>query len=165
MLIICILTYISHITLYKSVDVIIYQCNLFLFLNSLLLFPFISFNDLFCIKRKKWYYVMLIFLYLLFFFQIYKMLWELLNTRRDFPGGSVDKDSASMPETWVQSLGWKDSLNKDMATHSSILEWEIPWTELFNFLKTILLRYNLYTIKSTNLCIYSSLVIFSRGSS
>ena len=32
-------------------------------------------------------------------------------------------------ETWVQSLGWEDPLEKDMATHSSILAWRIPWTE------------------------------------
>ena len=35
----------------------------------------------------------------------------------------------SMQETWVQSLGWEDSLEKGMATHSSILAWRIPWTE------------------------------------
>ena len=34
-----------------------------------------------------------------------------------------------MQETWVQSLGWEDTLEKEMATHSSILAWEIPWTE------------------------------------
>ena len=32
-------------------------------------------------------------------------------------------------ETWVQSLGWEDSLDKGKATHSSILAWRIPWTE------------------------------------
>ena len=32
-------------------------------------------------------------------------------------------------ETWVQSLGREDPLEKEMATHSSILAWEIPWTE------------------------------------
>ena len=32
-------------------------------------------------------------------------------------------------ETWVQSLGWEDPLEKGMAAHSSILAWEIPWTE------------------------------------
>ena len=32
-------------------------------------------------------------------------------------------------ENMVQSLGWEDSLEKGMATHSSILAWEIPWTE------------------------------------
>ena len=34
-----------------------------------------------------------------------------------------------MQETWVRSLGWDDSLEKEMATHSSILAWKIPWTE------------------------------------
>jgi len=34
-----------------------------------------------------------------------------------------------MQKTWVQSLGWEDTLEKEMATHSSILAWEIPWTE------------------------------------
>ena len=34
-----------------------------------------------------------------------------------------------MQETWIQSLGRKDPLEKEMATHSSILAWEIPWTE------------------------------------
>ena len=32
-------------------------------------------------------------------------------------------------ETWVRPLGWEDLLEKEMATHSSILAWEIPWTE------------------------------------
>ena len=32
-------------------------------------------------------------------------------------------------ETWVPSLGWEDPLEKEMATHSSILVWRIPWTE------------------------------------
>ena len=32
-------------------------------------------------------------------------------------------------ETWVWSLGWEDPLEKEMATHSSILAWRIPWTE------------------------------------
>ena len=35
----------------------------------------------------------------------------------------------TMWETWVLSLGWKDSLEKEMATHSSTLAWKIPWTE------------------------------------
>ena len=34
-----------------------------------------------------------------------------------------------MQETWVKSLGWEDPLEKGMATHTSILAWEIPWTE------------------------------------
>ena len=34
-----------------------------------------------------------------------------------------------MRETWVRSLGWEDPLEKEMATHSSILAWRIPWRE------------------------------------
>ena len=32
-------------------------------------------------------------------------------------------------ESWFQSLGWEDPLEKEMANHSSILAWKIPWTE------------------------------------
>ena len=35
----------------------------------------------------------------------------------------------AMQETWVWSLGWEDLLEKEIATHSSILAWRIPWTE------------------------------------
>ena len=38
------------------------------------------------------------------------------------------KNSPAMWESWVQSLGWEDPLEKGMATHSSILAWRIPWT-------------------------------------
>ena len=39
------------------------------------------------------------------------------------------KNLPAMRETWVQSLGWEDPLEKGMATHSRILPWRIPWTE------------------------------------
>ena len=39
------------------------------------------------------------------------------------------KNLPAMRETWVQSLGQEDSLEKGMATHSNILAWRIPWTE------------------------------------
>ena len=39
------------------------------------------------------------------------------------------KNLSAIQETQVLSLGWKDSLEKGMATHSSILAWRIPWTE------------------------------------
>ena len=39
------------------------------------------------------------------------------------------KNLLAVQETWVQSLGWEDTLEKEMATHSSILAWETPWTE------------------------------------
>ena len=38
------------------------------------------------------------------------------------------KNLPAMQETWVQSLGWEDPLEKGMATYSSILAWRIPWT-------------------------------------
>ena len=41
----------------------------------------------------------------------------------------VKKNLPAMQETWVQSVGWKDPLEKGVATHSSILAWRIPWTE------------------------------------
>ena len=39
------------------------------------------------------------------------------------------KNLPSMRETWVQSLGWEDPLEKGTVTHSGILAWRIPWTE------------------------------------
>ena len=47
-----------------------------------------------------------------------------------FPGGTLVKNVPAMQEMqeiWVQSLGWEDPLEQEMATHSSILAWEIPW--------------------------------------
>ena len=44
-----------------------------------------------------------------------------------FPGGSDGK--ATVRETWVRSLGWEHPREKEMATHSSTLAWNIPWTE------------------------------------
>ena len=39
------------------------------------------------------------------------------------------KNPPAMQETWVPSMGWEDSLEEGTATHSSILAWEISWTE------------------------------------
>ena len=39
------------------------------------------------------------------------------------------KNLPSMQETWVRSLGWEDPLEKAMTTHSTILAWEMLWTE------------------------------------
>ena len=44
-------------------------------------------------------------------------------------GARTIKNLPAMWETWVQSLGQEDVLEKGMATHSSILAWRIPWTE------------------------------------
>ena len=48
------------------------------------------------------------------------------------PVAQLVKNLPAMQETqemWVRSLDWKDPLEEDMATHSSILAWKIPWTE------------------------------------
>ena len=39
------------------------------------------------------------------------------------------KNLSAMRETWIRSLDWEDPLEKEMAMHSSILAWRIPWTE------------------------------------
>ena len=58
------------------------------------------------------------------FWEMERVKWTL-----GFSGGSVVKNPPSEREPRVQSLGWKDPLEKEMATHSSILAWEIPWIE------------------------------------
>ena len=46
-----------------------------------------------------------------------------------FPVAQTVKNLPPMQETQVRSLGWEDPLEKEMTTHSSIIAWEIPWTE------------------------------------
>ena len=55
-------------------------------------------------------------------------LWSILSSLLGFPGSSADKNPSAMWETWVQSLGWKDLLEKGIATLSGILAWRIPST-------------------------------------
>ena len=50
------------------------------------------------------------------------------------------KNLSAMQETWVQSLGREDPLEKGMATHASILAWKIPWTEEPGELQSIWLQ-------------------------
>ena len=52
-----------------------------------------------------------------------------MSKLRVFLVAQMVKHLPTMRETWVQSLGWEDLLEKEMATHSSILAWKIPWTE------------------------------------
>ena len=54
--------------------------------------------------------------------------WHVLLCR-GFPGRSVVNNLPAMQRTWVQSVGWKDSLEREMATHSTMPAWEIPWTD------------------------------------
>ena len=51
-----------------------------------------------------------------------------LPNDKGFPGGSAIKNSSAMQETQVRSLGLEGPLVKEMAAHSCILAWEIPWT-------------------------------------
>ena len=44
-------------------------------------------------------------------------------------GAQLVKNPPAVREAWVQSLGWKDPLEEEIETHSSFLDWEIPWTE------------------------------------
>jgi len=44
------------------------------------------------------------------------------------PAPQLVKNPPAMQETWVRSLGWKDPLEKEKATHSGILAWRIPYT-------------------------------------
>ena len=47
------------------------------------------------------------------------------------------KNLPAMWETWVESLGQEDPLEKGMATHSSVLAWRIPWTEELGDLQSL----------------------------
>ena len=51
------------------------------------------------------------------------------NSLKGLPGWLVVKHLSTMRETWVQSLGWEDSLEKEMSIYSSIIAWKIPWIE------------------------------------
>ena len=51
------------------------------------------------------------------------------NTSQDFLVAQSVKNLPAVQETQVQSLGQEDLLEKEMANHSSILDWKIPWTE------------------------------------
>ena len=62
-------------------------------------------------------------------------VWQLDKTGKCFTTlwvslvAKVIKNPPAKQETWVQSLGWEDALEKKMATHSSILAWKVQWTE------------------------------------
>ena len=53
----------------------------------------------------------------------------ILCNYQGFPSGSTVKNLPAQQQTQVQSLGREDPLEKEVATHLSILAWEIPWTE------------------------------------
>ena len=72
--------------------------------------------------------------------QIVVCVNSFLCIAEDYPGGSVIKNLPAMQETQVRSLGQEDLLAKEMITHSSILAWEIPWTEEPGGLQSIALQ-------------------------
>ena len=89
-------------------------------------FPWVSCNSLLmdpkrCLQEEQCGRQELVLLHLAVYMQ--------LSTTWGFPGGLVVKNPVAKQETWVRSLGRKDPLEKEMATHSSILAWKIPWTE------------------------------------
>ena len=57
-----------------------------------------------------------------------KMLYADLRFVGAYLMAQLLKNSPAMRETWVQSLGWEDPLEKGKAAHSRILAWRIPWT-------------------------------------
>ena len=62
------------------------------------------------------------------------------------------KNLPAMHETWVQSLGWDDPLEKGKATHSSILAWRIPWTLVHGVAKSRTRLSNLHFWKVMSIC-------------
>ena len=59
--------------------------------------------------------------------QYFQRTWSKMP--QGFPRVSAVKNLPAKQEMWVQSLGLDDSLEKEMTTHSSVLAWEISWTE------------------------------------
>ena len=65
----------------------------------------------------------------LFTFKIIIDMCDSIHINRASLMAQMVKNLPAMWETWVQSLGWEDLLEKETATHSSILAWRISWTE------------------------------------
>ena len=70
----------------------------------------------------------------------YTNIYIYLYIRLGFPGGLAVKNMPAVQKIQVWSLGQEDPLEKDMATHSSILAWETPWTEEPAWLQSMGLR-------------------------
>ena len=89
-------------------------------------------------------YIHLLHLVLLYYCYYYQNTWD-LPSQKVFKStiqycefcavqwaslvAQMVKNQPAIQETWVQSLGWENPLEKRMATHSSIFAWRIPWTE------------------------------------
>ena len=77
-----------------------------------------------------------------------------------FPGGSDGKNLPLGQKTWIQSLGWEDLMEKETATHSSILSWEIPWSEEPGRLRSMGLQRGRHSLATEHAHSYSSLIFF-----
>ena len=75
----------------------------------------------FSIVNEAEIYVILVFSYFFFSYFFFSSRTSLV--------AQLVKNLPAVQETWVWSLGWEDSLEKEMATHSSILAWKISWTQ------------------------------------
>ena len=69
-------------------------------------------------------YIFCFFCFIIMFYFFRKKKTQKLNMAS--PIAQSVKNLPAMQETWVRSLGWEDPLEKEMATHSSILSWKIP---------------------------------------
>ena len=78
---------------------------------------------------KKGSMVMTFFLPYIIFLTLELCINEIALLCKSSLGGEMVKNLPAMRETWVQSMGWEDPLEKEMATHSSVLAWRIPKTE------------------------------------
>ena len=76
---------------------------------------------------------MLLYVYVVYsvatYIYVYIYIKVLLYMYLGFPCSLAVKSPLAIQEMWVRLLGQEDPLEKEMATHSSILAWEIPWTE------------------------------------
>ena len=86
-----------------------------------------------------WLYVLLLCWIHLLSPAVFGFLVELLVFCREGASlvAQIVKNPPAVWETWVQSLGWEDPLEKGMAFHSSILAWGIPWTEKLGRLQPV----------------------------
>ena len=65
------------------------------------------------------------------------------------------KNLPAIQKTQVRSLGWEDPLEEEMATHSSVLAWEIPWTEETGGLQSMGLQRDGYNLATGHTCMHA----------
>ena len=93
-----------------------------------------TWEDYVCVCICMYVYI---YTYIHMYVYIYIYMYLYTHTHTGFSGGSAEKNLPTMQEMQVRSLGWEDPLEKEMATHSSIIAWRIPWTEEPSKLKSM----------------------------